>query len=195
MYADYYVDGANVVFSDSIGGTSSANVTLTTTVSPGSVTVNNNAESYAITGGGLIVDTGAFTKSGTNTLTLGVGLTASSLAISGGNVILAKGATAGTWSAAHPNSNVNISSLTIAANSVLDITNNHVIIDYGSSDPMAMIYGYLKSGFNNGGWNGTSGIISSRRRVRPTAFAMESAGRTGTIRPETLRDSRAGKSN
>jgi hypothetical protein len=52
--------------------------------------------------------------------------------------------------------------LTIGANSTLDITNNHFTINYGSSaDPIASILSDLKSGYNNGGWNGTSGIISS----------------------------------
>jgi hypothetical protein len=136
-------------------------VTLTTTVSPGSVTVNNNGESYSITGGGLISTTGALSKSGTNTLTLGVGLTAASMAISGGKVVLASNTTAGTWTAGNPASNINISSLSIAANSTLDISNNHLMITYAGASPMSAIYGYLKSGFNNGGWNGTSGIISS----------------------------------
>ncbi len=55
------------------------------------------------------------------------------------------------------------SSLTISGSGVLDLTNNHLFITYGSSDPMATIIGYLQSGFNNGGWNG-SGIISSTAR-------------------------------
>ena len=56
--------------------------------------------------------------------------------------------------------------LTIGANSTLDITNNHLIINYGSgSDPMSTIYTYLKSGYNNGKWNGT-GIISSSAQTK-----------------------------
>jgi hypothetical protein len=51
--------------------------------------------------------------------------------------------------------------LTLAANSTLDIANNHFIIEYGSGpDPISTIVGYLKSGFNGGHWNGP-GIISS----------------------------------
>ncbi len=53
-----------------------------------------------------------------------------------------------------------ISSLTILNSSKLDLTNNEIIITYSGSDPISTIFGYLKSGFNNGGWNGT-GIISS----------------------------------
>jgi hypothetical protein len=53
-----------------------------------------------------------------------------------------------------------IAGLTITGGT-LDITNNHLFIDYGSSDPISTILGYLKSGFNNGAWNGSNGIISS----------------------------------
>ncbi len=153
-----YSNGSNVTFNDSNGGNYA--VTLSTTVSPGSVTVSSSGN-YSITGAGTIVDTGAFTKSGTGTLTLGTGLTASSVSINVGTIKLASNTSAGTGSAGHPASNINITGLTIASGSLLDITNNHIIIDYTSSDPISTIYGYLKTGFNNGTWNGTSGIISS----------------------------------
>jgi len=43
----------------------------------------------------------------------------------------------------------------------LDITNNHMFINYGSgSDPTATIAGYIKSGYDGGAWNGP-GIMSS----------------------------------
>jgi hypothetical protein len=46
-------------------------------------------------------------------------------------------------------------------NSTLDITNNHVIIDYGSSwATQSALLQYLKSGCNGGAWNGP-GIDSS----------------------------------
>jgi autotransporter-associated beta strand protein len=48
----------------------------------------------------------------------------------------------------------------LSGNSTLDITNNHLIISYSGSDPLGTIYGYLKSGFNNGSWTGP-GIVSS----------------------------------
>jgi len=54
-----------------------------------------------------------------------------------------------------------VGSLTINANSMLDITNNHMFINYGSgSDPITTIAAYIKSGYNGGAWNG-AGIISS----------------------------------
>jgi hypothetical protein len=170
IFADYYEDGSNVVFNDTFGGTTSPSVTLNTTVSPGSVTVSANSTNYTIastktgipgTPMGLIVDTGSFVKSGAGTLTLGVGLTAANLTISAGEIILATNTTLGSGPGGLPTSNVNISSLSIGANAVLDITNNHIIIDYSVGDPMSTLYNYLQSGFNNGGWNGTSGIISS----------------------------------
>jgi hypothetical protein len=52
-------------------------------------------------------------------------------------------------------------SLSISQYGQLDITNNHMYINYGSgSDPMTTIYGYLLSGYDAGNWNG-DGIISS----------------------------------
>jgi hypothetical protein len=59
---------------------------------------------------------------------------------------------------AGPNS---LASLTIAPQGSFDITNNHLLINYSAgSDPISAIAGYLRSGFNNGNWNGP-GIISS----------------------------------
>jgi hypothetical protein len=54
-----------------------------------------------------------------------------------------------------------VTSLSISPAAVLDITNNHLIIDYGSgSDPISSIRGYLFSGYNGGTWTGP-GIDSS----------------------------------
>jgi hypothetical protein len=66
-----------------------------------------------------------------------------------------------------PNSGVStLSSLSLfngnGNNSTLDITNNHFILNYGSNpDPISSIQAYLHAGFNNGQWNGASGITSS----------------------------------
>jgi autotransporter-associated beta strand protein len=54
--------------------------------------------------------------------------------------------------------------LTIAANSSLDITNNHLIIGYTSATKAtvdANIRSYIISGRNGGTWTGTTGITSS----------------------------------
>jgi autotransporter-associated beta strand protein len=61
-----------------------------------------------------------------------------------------------------------VNSLVINSNATLDITNNHLIINYGAAgggDPMTTVYQWLKEGYNNGSWNGgvgfTPSIISS----------------------------------
>ncbi len=61
-----------------------------------------------------------------------------------------------------------VNSLVINSNATLDITNNHLIINYGAAgggDPMTTVYQWLREGYNNGNWNGgvgfTPGIISS----------------------------------
>ncbi len=70
-----------------------------------------------------------------------------------------------------PNSGTSwISSLSIVNNSKLDLTNNEIVITYTGSDPISTIFGYLKSGFNNGGWNGP-GIISSEAQSRVNGYA------------------------
>jgi hypothetical protein len=162
--AQTYSDGDQVQFNDNNNG--HYNVTLNSTVSPGAILVNNSNGNYEITSStttvsgtptGLIVDTGFFYKTGSGALVLGTGLTANEFIINEGLVQLQSDATAGTGNAT---SNINISSLVITGNGVMDINNNHLIIDYTSSDPIAAIRAYLLSGFNNGAWNGT-GIISS----------------------------------
>ena len=59
-------------------------MTLNTTVSPGSVTVNNSLGNYSISGTGTIGGTGSLTKSGTGTLTLSTANT-----YSGGTIVTA----------------------------------------------------------------------------------------------------------
>jgi autotransporter-associated beta strand protein len=57
-----------------------------------------------------------------------------------------------------------LSSLNITGGGTLDITNNHVIIDYATGTQAAVdaaIRGYLIAGRSGGTWTGTGGIISS----------------------------------
>jgi hypothetical protein len=154
-----YTDGSNVTFNDSNGGLASYAVTLNTTVSPASVTVNNSLGNYTISGTGKIADAGSFFKTGSDTLTLGTALTAGGMNISGGTLKLATGVSAGAGPS--PTSAINLTSLSITGNGVLDLNNNHVIITYGSSDPISAIAGYLKTGYNAGAWNGLGGIDTS----------------------------------
>jgi hypothetical protein len=166
LFADYYVNGSNVVFNDVNNATSNSgtnpnaySVTLNTTVSPGSVTVNNSLGNYTITGTGKIADAGAFIKTGSDTLTLGTALTVGSISITGGTLKLATGVSGGAGPAV--TSAINLTSLSITGTGVLDVNNNHVIITYGASDPISTIAGYLKTGYNAGAWNGLGGIDTS----------------------------------
>ena len=61
----------------------------------------------------------------------------------------------------------NVSTLTIAAQGTLDITDNAMLIHYGSNpDPMSTIFSYVDNGYHNGSWNEetsyTIGVITSR---------------------------------
>jgi hypothetical protein len=153
-----YTDGSNVTFNDS--NASNYAVTLNTTVNPASVTVNNSLSNYTITGSGKIADAGSFTKTGSDTLTLGTALAVvGTMSITGGTLKLATGVSGGSGPAV--TSPINLTSLLITGNGVLDVTNNHIIITYGSSDPIATIAGYLTTGYNNGAWNGLGGIDTS----------------------------------
>ncbi|MGD0138531.1 MAG: autotransporter-associated beta strand repeat-containing protein, partial [Tepidisphaeraceae bacterium] len=150
--ATTYADGALVTFNDTNNGHYA--VTLNSTVSPGSVTVNNSLGSYSITttGGGKIADAGAFTKSGAGTLTIGTALSVGSMSITAGTLQLATGVSGGSGPAV--TSPIDLTSLSITGSGVLDINNDHLIITYGASDPITTIAGYIKAGYNGGGWNG-----------------------------------------
>ncbi|MGD0769280.1 MAG: autotransporter-associated beta strand repeat-containing protein [Tepidisphaeraceae bacterium] len=180
--AAVYTDQSTVLFDDSNGGNYA--VTLNTMVTPGRVVVDDSAGNYTISGTGGIAGTGSLAKFGNGTLTLRTANTYSggtvvyagtlliaptstpainsalatgSVSITGGTLQLAPNVTLGSGTIT---SSVNITSLSIIGNGVLDVNNNHIIITYGSSDPIAAIAGYIKSGYNGGGWNGP-GIIST----------------------------------
>ena len=54
-----------------------------------------------------------------------------------------------------------LSSLAVSGSGQVDVTNNTVLIDYGSNaSPIGTIKSYVQTGFNGGAWNG-SGIVSS----------------------------------
>ena len=105
------------------------------------------------------------TKVTSGTLVIGVNgaLPNTNVAITGGTLQLGTGTGL-----------AQMTSLSIAGNGVLDVNNNHVIITYGSSDPFSTIAGYVKSGYNGGGWNGL-GIISTAART-PTNGLLYGVG-------------------
>jgi hypothetical protein len=119
-------------------------------------TVNNpgtQAGAYTLNGGTLTAPathlTGSFTQTGGASTFAGITGTGT-VAVSGGSLQLATSSGLST-----------VNALSISGNGTFDITNNHVIIDYGSSpDPIASIAAAIKSGYAGGNWNG-AGIISS----------------------------------
>jgi hypothetical protein len=67
---------------------------------------------------------------------------------------------------------VNITSLSITANSTLDVGNNHIIINYGTgADPIASIAAWIKSGYNAGAWTGV-GITSSSAAGNASSYGI-----------------------
>jgi autotransporter-associated beta strand protein len=135
-----------------------------------------------IAGGGVIELSGDNTYSGGTIVTSGLlsilptgsegsALPRGALTINGmGEVQLAPGVTAGSAQGA---SNINITSLSISGNGTLDITNNHIIIDYSSpaTDPIASIEAWIKSGYAGGSWTGT-GITSSSAAVNSGSYGI-----------------------
>ena len=85
------------------------------------------------------------------------------MSITGGTLKLATGVSGGSGPAV--TSAINLKSLLITGNGVLDVNNNHVIITYTSADPISTIAGYIESGYNGGAWNGP-GIISSAAQTQ-----------------------------
>jgi autotransporter-associated beta strand protein len=173
------INADNVTFNDTNNGHYS--VTISTTVTPGSTTVNNSAGNYTFTGAGGIGGSGALTKSGTAALTLsttntytgGTIVSAGTLILSGSGAFpsatalsISAGATAQI--AAHTGGSAGIvvikaSQLTFSGTAgswggLLDLTNNSAIVTGGS---LSNVTSQIAEGFASGSWNGTAGIISS----------------------------------
>jgi autotransporter-associated beta strand protein len=163
-----YFDGDSVSFSD-INNTH-YNVTLNTTVNPGGITFSNSIGNYTISGTGTIAGSGALSKAGSASVTLSTidTYTGGTSVIAGELIIGAAGAlpdgsvsiTGGTLQLGASTGLAQLTSLSVSGTGVFDVGNNHFILTYGASDPVQAIVSYLKSGFNNGAWNGP-GIISS----------------------------------
>ena len=92
--------------------------------------------------------------SGAGTLTVGSGSSANTLQLATGS-----GASSQT-------------ALIIASGSTLDITNNHLFINYGGGpDPIASIAALIVTGYAGGTWTG-AGITSSAARVNSASYGI-----------------------
>jgi autotransporter-associated beta strand protein len=174
-----YADNSSVLFNDTNNGNYA--ITISAPVTPSSVLVNNTAGNYSFSGPGSIAGSGSLTKQGIGSLTLatvnsytgGTTVSAGTLLVqvsgalpSGEPLTIASAATVRLL----PSSGLQtLGSLSIAAGGVFDIANNHLIVDYTTSDPISAIHGYLSAGFNNGNWNGP-GIISSTAQTPTNSF-------------------------
>jgi autotransporter-associated beta strand protein len=190
-----YSNGANVTFNDNNGGNYS--VTLGTSVTPASVTVNNSSGNYSIGGSGTITGTTALSKSGSGKVTLGTvnsytggtNVAAGTLVV-GVNGALPSGAvniTGGTLQLAASTGLATITSLAISGSGTFDVNNNHVIINYGSGpDPIASIAALLASGYSGGSWAGTSGIVSTAAAANSFSYGLGYADSVDTGNPANL---------
>ena len=98
--AKYLQNYAVVRFDDTLTGTSTVN--LTTTLTPGSVIVNNSVANYTFSGTGKISQSASLTKSGTGTLTLaetGGNDFTNGVTVTGGTLQVGNGGTAGSLGA------------------------------------------------------------------------------------------------
>jgi len=103
-----------------------------------------------------VVLSGVNSYGGGTTVTGGTLIVGASAALPNGNVAI----TGGTLQLGAGTGLAQMTSLSMSGAGTLDVDNNHLIITYGSSDPIATIAAYIKSGYNGGNWNGP-GIISS----------------------------------
>ena len=100
LAAKYLQNYAVVRFDDTLTGTSTVN--LTTTLTPGSVIVNNSAANYTFSGTGKLSQSASLTKSGTGTLTLaetGGNDFTDGVTVTGGKLQVGSGGTAGSLGA------------------------------------------------------------------------------------------------
>ena len=146
----------NLENDQTIQGTTTNDVAPVTYSLQTTVTSNPSVESgtYSLNGGTLSAPatnlTGSFTQTGGSSVFAGI-TGSGAVAVTGGTLQL--GASTGATT---------VASLAVSGIGVLDISNNHVFIDYGSgTDPIASVAAMLAAGYNGGAWNGVGGIDTS----------------------------------
>jgi autotransporter-associated beta strand protein len=153
-----YSDGSTVTFNDFNAGNYA--VTLNIPVNPASVTVNSSGN-YTISGIGGIGGTGSLKKSGSGTLTLStVNTYSGGTNVTGGKLIVgthgalpsnqAVTLAGGNMQLAPHTGGETVSSLSITGGSTLDLTNNHIVIDYGVPADQATVDSAIRSYISSG---------------------------------------------
>jgi hypothetical protein len=126
------------------------------------VTVTDTASNDVLNFNGPLALPFTFVNCGSSTMNVNSGTLnfASAAAITLGTLNVAAAASAVMPTATGSESQLILTALSLASGATLDLANNTMILNYGVTDPIGVIAGYLQSGYNSGGWNGT-GIISS----------------------------------
>jgi autotransporter-associated beta strand protein len=150
---------ASTTFAGSISGT-------------GGVLQQNGPGTLALSGantysGGTIVNAGLLLIEPAGSSTTSA-LATGPVTITGGELKLATGTSGGNGPA--PTSPIDVTSLSITGSGQFDLNNNHIIITYGATDPFSTIAGYIKSGYNGGGWNGP-GVISTAAQTKTNGLS------------------------
>ncbi len=129
------------------------------------ITVADTGNSDVLNFNGLLALPFTFVNCGSSTANVNSGTLNFAANMGGtinlGNLSVANGAIA-TITAATTNSptTLALSTLSIGPTGQLDVTNNQVLINYGSVTPISMIANWIDTGYAGGAWNGY-GIISS----------------------------------
>jgi autotransporter-associated beta strand protein len=162
-----YVDGTQTTLSQAgfttadVGNTIQLGYSPDTVVADGTVALSGNLDDINFYNGTLnatqitsLYNTNTVTFAPTPNTTLPVG---TPLNISAGSAVISAHA-AGASSVAAQVASLQLGGTTNAWSGILDLTNNGIDITTGSK---TTITNQLKSGYSNGTWNGTAGILSS----------------------------------
>jgi len=170
-----FTPGDNVTFNDSNNG--HYTVTINGFVNPGSLVINNGAGNYVFNGTGSIIGSVGLTKSGTGSLTLSTSNSYTGpTVINGGAVTLtvAGALPSGTALTIGSSASVVVNSLgnavalnvsSLSDSGLLDLNNNDLIVQ---SHALSAVTALVQSGYDNGNWNGLTGIVSSTAANNPS---------------------------
>jgi hypothetical protein len=167
--------------------TASQSSTVSTFTGITSIAVTDSAANDVLDFSGPILMPVGFSSTSTAIVNVDSGtlffLKPSGGSISLGELTIANGAEAILPTATSSQMQLNIgSSLSIGSTGILDITNNRMVIDYGGSDPISTIVGYLVAGRDGGSWNGSGGILSSTAAEDTSSYGLGYAdGANGVV--------------